>query len=53
MIKKLLKILIIIITILINKIIVNAEEDYMLKKYDKVPNVYVTKISRESWPSDR
>lgn len=47
MIKKLLKILIIIITILINKIIVNAEEDYMLKKYDKVPNVYVTKISSE------
>lgn len=47
MLKKLLKIILLIILMVLMHITANAEEDYMLKKYDKVPDVYVTKISSE------
>lgn len=47
MLKKLLKIILLILLMTLMHITANAEEDYMLKKYDKVPNVYVTKISPE------
>lgn len=45
MFKKLLKIILLIILMSIMHIIANADEDYMLKTFDKVPDIYVTKIS--------
>ena len=47
MLKKLLKILLVLFLLLIMSFNVYAEEEYMLKKYDKVPNDYVAKISSE------
>ena len=47
MLKKLLKIILLILLMTLMHITANAEEDYMLKKFDKVPNVYVTKINQE------
>ena len=45
--KRLLKYLTVMLTILscsTNKVEANAYNDYMIKKYDKVPDVYVTKL---------